>query len=280
MPRGWWGCMWAPLWHSYPVINDAQGWIAALAAVAAAGVVAWQSWETRKSAGASQRAVDAANAALDLTRQQTAEAIRTRIDAGMPSITVLMDAEVDWPPLEPSGFGGGTPNQLPVGPASPAMHMPRDGNRQVMVRAGVTLCNESNRHVSVDLGGLIDDDGAPLPRQIVLPPGHSRKAWCAATHSLTEWTEVYRARAASESSGDAVVATIGYLDPADTGAIDNWDLTIGGTPVEPAHQLDGAWRLIETPRPLSGESAAMGVGVPLRRRRYFLSKSRNEELPD
>jgi len=149
------------------------------------------------------------------------------------------------------------------------------------VRAGVTLINDSERHVQVEVHGLQDIDGAPMPSPLSLGPGDRAQSWCAATHTLAEWIEIYRGRKepAPDFTSDATVATVIYLDPADTGVIDYWELVIGGTPVEPLQELDGVWRIIPTPRKLSGEPGAIGPGTPSRRRRYFLSKSRGDELP-
>jgi hypothetical protein len=76
--------------------------VASIATTASAAVIAWQSFETRRSAeqakrsaDASEKAVGAANASLELGRQQTrhaelmaAEAIRSRMEAQAPSIAV------------------------------------------------------------------------------------------------------------------------------------------------------------------------------------------------
>jgi hypothetical protein len=76
--------------------------VASIATTASAAVIAWQSFETRRSAeqakrsaDASEKAVNAANASLELGRQQTrhaelmaAEAIRSRMETQAPSISI------------------------------------------------------------------------------------------------------------------------------------------------------------------------------------------------
>lgn len=247
--------------------------------MAAAGVVAWQSFETRRSANASNEAVETANAGLDLARQQHREAVRTRIDAATPAIGVRVGPEVEWPPLQPS-IVGGTPNALPVGPGSPVMRMPRDGAKLVMVQAKVTLFNGSDSHVALSLSGLLDDNGGALPTHLLLAPSESREVWCASQLSLAEWVNVYQSRTEGRDGGDRVVANVTYIDPGDTGVIDRWDLVMGGTVVESAPLQEGGWLLIDAPRPVTGEVASMGIGVPIRHRTYYLSRSRNEILPD
>lgn len=264
------------------MIDDPAGWVAAGAAVVAAGIVAWQSWETRRSADASAKAVKTANDALEVARQQAAEAVRARIDAATPAISVYLDPEVDWPPLQPSGFLGGEPNPLTQGLTPESMFMPRHGDQQIMVRAGVRVANDSGRRVRVDVHGLIQkaDGVTPVPSPLLLAPGAELDAWCAATHDLAGWIEVHKTRARGEP-GDEVVASVHYIDPADTGANDRWELVIGGTPVAPVADMEGGWQIISTPHPSPGAVGAIGTAsVVLRHRRYYLSKSRGQEITD
>lgn len=263
------------------MIEDASGWVAAVAAVVAAGLVAWQSYETRRSAQASESAVETANKALVFGQQQAAEAVRARIDAATPVISVLLAPEVDWPPLEPSMALGGEPNPLRQGLQPEPMLMPRDGNRQLMVRARVELINASDRTVQLSVHSLFTGDAmTPLSSPLVLGPRESVSAWCAATHTLGEWIDVYKARARADVgyTSDEVVATVVYLDPVDTGVNDRWELIIGGTPVTRVDDLSDGWLLIPEPRPLSGEPGAIGTGPVIRQRTYYLSKVRNQPL--
>jgi hypothetical protein len=63
------------------------------------------------------------------------------------------------------------------------------------------------------------------------------------------------------------------MDPADTGAIDRWELGLCGSPLERVPELDGGWRLAEGPH-------GMALNPVLRERAYWLSKRRSEPLPD
>ncbi|TFH68154.1 hypothetical protein [Cellulomonas sp. HD19AZ1] len=258
---------------------DLAASVAAVAAVAAALLVAWQSWETRRAADASSRGLKTANDALVVALRQADEAVRARIDAATPSIGVFLD-EVDWPPLEPSAFAGGSPNQLRRGLAPESLFLPRDRGRLIMVRAGVRIVNDSHRHVRMNVFGLIEkDDGVtPIPSPVLLGPGRTIEAWCACTHTLAEWIDVYQRRELGDAA-DEVVAAVHYNDPADTGASDRWDLAIGGVPIAPTAETQGGWQIIPGPEPAPGAVAAIGTGdVVLRHRRYYLSKSRGEEI--
>lgn len=259
--------------------GDASGWVAAIAATTAALVVTWQAWETRSAAQASRDAVVTANAALELSRQQAAESVRARIDAATPRISVLLPSEPAWPPLEPSIYLGGHPQPLPIGLVPEPMHMPRDKARQILVRTPVTIVNGSDSHVQVEVGLLTDDTGKLVPSPVRIEPQDRFEAWFAATRSLEQWIEVYRAREAGQP-GDAVFGSVYYSDLADTGVADRWDLELSGTPVEPVANIDGAWQLITAPDHLSGRPGAIGLGVPFRKRTYYLSKSKDQRLPD
>jgi len=258
-------------------VSDAPSWVAAGAAVVAAIVVGWQSWEIRRSAEASRDAVIAANAALQLTRQQAAEAVRARIDAATPTITVSAPPTPEWPPLEPSGFMGGEPNPLVAGLAGSPMHMPRDSARLITVRVAVKVINESDIHVAVNCPGLVDHTLTQIGPVQLEPQGVVHPAWFAVTHTLEEWIGVYRAREAG-AGVEPDSGIVFYLDPADTGATDTWQLAIDGCPIEPVADREGMWRIIGANAPLSGLPGAMGVRPVIRQRQYYLSKQRNEKL--
>lgn len=264
-------------------MNDASNWVAAGAAAIAAGVVAWQALETRRSAQASEKAVNAAeravvaaNEGLELSRRQVGEAVRARIDANTPTITVRSPDEPSWPPLEPSQYQGGEPQPLPIGPMTDPMLMPRDRGRFIMVVTPVEIINESDRHVTVETGEMIDAKGAPLPASNRLAPDEHLEARFAITRTLEAWIDVYREREAGRS-GAGAVGWVRYGDPADTGAIDRWEVVLSGCPVDQVREVSG-WRLIVAPGHMSGQPGAMGVGPVLRERVYYLSKLRDERL--
>lgn len=258
--------------------GDASQGVAAAAAVVAAGVVIWQSWETRKSAEASRAALDTANAALDLTRQQAAEAVRARIDAATPRIGILVPDEPEWPPREPPLYLGDHPQPIDRATAG-EMHLPRDRDRQFMVRTPVKLINESDAHVQVEVVSLDDATGAPVASPVFLGPRESFEAYFTVTRTLVDWIAIHTAREQGQPGPQATTELI-YSDPADTGAVDNWILTLSGTVVEKVPSIDGGWQLIAAPQHLSGAPGAIGVGPVRRHRRYYLSKTRNQQLPE
>ena len=112
-------------------------WVAAAVGAIAAVVVAWQSWETRKNAKAAGEAARAANEAVALarieeghTRTLIAEAVRTRIDASTPTLTLIV-GKPTWPPIRTIGALGQPPEEVPVGTH---FVMPRDAGVPIHVR--------------------------------------------------------------------------------------------------------------------------------------------------
>lgn len=266
-------------------MSDPSNWVAAGAAAVAAVVVAWQAWETRKAAEASVLAVDAAdravavaNQGLEVSRQQAAEAVRARIDAACPRITVALGEEPAWPPLEPSIYLGGEPQPHALGASAEPWFLPRDRTKQIMVRAPVVIQNRSDVTVTVRLFEVFDVKGQLVGETLDLSPDERRDAWIAVTRSLEDWIAIHRQRETG-AGGDEATSTVLHVDPADTGADDRWDLTIAGCPVEPVGSLEGGWRLIAIPAGTSGRPGAMGLGPVYRQRTYYLSKTRGERLP-
>ncbi len=257
--------------------GDASGWVAAGAALAAACVVTWQSWETRKSAQASRDVVKVATDALTLSREQVSEAVRARIDAATPDIRVEVPNQPSWPPYRPSPHLNGRPQPLSPAAVPEPWRMPRDKEHLILVQTPVTIVNESDVRVSVQVADLMDDDGQTIKSPLQLEPKARISALFAVTHSLAEWIDVYTTRATSDP-GPTSTTQIMYVDPADTGAIDRWTLELGGTPVVPVPNVDGAWQIAAIG--YDGHLEAMRLGDTFRQRTYFLSKSRGQKLPD
>lgn len=182
-------------------------------------VVAWQSWETRRSAEASERAVDAAERAvaaadegLDLSRQQVAEAVRTRIDAATPVITVSAPAEPEWPPLEPSGYLGGEPQPIRQGMEPRTWHMPRDRAQEITVRTPVSIKNCSDVMVTVGVDELTDGAGQRAGHSLDLASGEQRDLYFAFTRTIEAWVAIYQQRTAGHG-GDYGLGSSGTSTP-------------------------------------------------------------------
>ncbi len=257
---------------------SASEWVAAGAALAAAGVVAWQSWETRRSAnasvqavGAAERAVEAANAGLELSRHQFAEAVRARIDAATPQIVVLAPEFPHWPPSVQWD-----PVRQPGDPRD-EFYLPQDGRTTIGVRAEVTIVNDSRTTADVQTLELFDENGNTGTIHHTLGPGQRVTMTMLAARTVADWVAIYRQREGGDG-GPLTGGTVLYLDPADTGATDRWEVTVGGCPLEPVPGRDGAWRVIDRPDDMSGRPGAMRMAATIRERTYWLSKRSNTRL--
>jgi hypothetical protein len=277
-------------------------WVGAIAAIAAAAIVAWQSWETRRSAQASQAAARAAqeavatanetlnlsreqavtaNESLKLSRQQAAEAIRARIDAAMPAITIHASPAPDWPPREPSVGGFGKSNELPYGDLSPVMHVPRDNQRQIAVRLKITISNDSDRTVEMTANGLLDGEDDTIPQPLRLASGAEVEGWFSVTRTLEEWVVILKEREAGDGAAGESVFNATYIDPADSGAIDSWSVIMGGTPIERVSELEGGLRIVQDPTnpwDMRSYASRMAAVVLPRDRRYYRSRIKNLSL--
>jgi hypothetical protein len=148
-----------------------------------------------------------------------------------------------------------------------------------MVRTEITVINDSSRHVQMTTSPLVDGDNEPLPNPLQFGPGERVTGKFSVVRSLAGWVQIYEEREAGRPSDEAVFDAT-YFDPADTGATDHWHVAVGGCPVERISELQGGWRLIAAPSSLSGKPGAMGVGSSIRQRAYWLSRTRNQPLPD
>jgi anti-sigma28 factor (negative regulator of flagellin synthesis) len=256
--------------------------------IAAAMLVAWQSWETRKSAQAGAAAVATANAALKLTqsaldvaqkeerhtRQLIIETIKARIDAGTYPLTVTVDPSAVWPPLEPS-ISGGAPNPLPT---NMVYRLPKDADNRIIVRARFDIRNQGSDLVTVKFNDpWVGSDGIGGEQPVKagamsLASGRRLDGYFEVDRSVAEWAEIAQYRLTGQVIEDSVRA-ITLDDESDTGAIDWYEIVIGGTPLIAIDDEQGGWR-ISPGQYLDFEKNApvMGVVAHPRKRVYYLSK--------
>jgi hypothetical protein len=256
--------------------------VAALAAV----FVAWQSYETRRSANGSLEAAKSANKGLELARQEErhsrtliAEAIRSRIDAGTQSLTLIADDTPEWPPREPSIIGG-EPN--PIG-TNHIYRMPRDQEERIVVRQGFNMLNQGPRLLKLGMGDWFEEDAEQATSRTkrsgtyVLRVGEVVFGHFEVERSLSEWVAnaILRTKGVPGQNG---IFQISISDDADTGAIDHYEITVGGVPIEPVEGEDGGWRILATLRPYGAAFPSMTAVALPRQRNYYLSKIDNLPL--
>jgi hypothetical protein len=265
----------------------------------AAGVVAWQAWETRKSAKASEDAVTMANEALKVaqseelnTRDLIAEAVRLRIDSATPEL-LIKQKSIEL-------LGSGLPPE--------DIRTPRDANADLTIRVYLAVTNnsdsvievacESTGRVIVPSKRLEELDSEELRLAIIgheyrkpfsIEPHDYRdvfiqvvrpvKEWIAVTEWLSKSSKAHDMEAFQSSHGFSRDANVvfSWSSTAETGAWDIYRSWVSGSPLESYETDTGpAWRVAMTP---DGRIGTVNWGPELRERRYFLSRSSGLQLP-
>jgi hypothetical protein len=247
--------------------------------------IAKQTSATRRAAEAADTSVKVATDALALaskehqqTRFLTLESIRGRIDAAMPQLTVS-EVRLDWPPLVPSSFG----EAQPYSPAAP-YRLPRQAPERLMVRAYFTLSNDDSRTVTLTFSQPVYQSTSTdreVFDQVTLAPGKSlREHYFEVDRSVGEWVDIWNERNETRAGGPEQRFYAMYTAPADTGAVDYYNIVVAGTLVEPVPDETGAWRVIANGGPSATGAIGAIVAVPQTNTRvYWLSRERGLQLP-
>jgi len=241
----------------------------ALGTCAATIVIAYQAIMTK-------RAVDVAQLGADVSRDIAAETIKTRLDArARVSLEVIMNGEVEWPPLEPSDFGDAQP--IPLGTE---YHLPRDKAKRLTIRMPVRFQNLTARTLSLQLNQLAPTHWLGrerAPSTWTLDPNAAYDMVVYEERSVEEWAAIYVDRA-NGLPGAGTNAMISHSDDYEDGVVDRWELELGGTPLSPALDRGDTWLLPTGPNEdATGRSNIGGVLYPMERR-YFLSKRQGKRL--
>lgn len=265
--------------------------VAATAACVAAAIVAWQSWETRKSANASREAAQAAaagletaNDALEIARQEeghsralVVEAHRARIDATLPAISVIPQQTIFWPPtLSPNPYQANSWERCPL---DASFTLPADARKALGVQGRIGSYNGSQRVVQLRVDYLPMDGGERVyDRVVTLAPGadHSIEflAWTWIEHWVTQ-------EDAATRSLEGQPPGVSYSDQLDSGGSISWSFAISHAPIYQTHDSEpGRYRLISA-EPSPGRSSPGSPSLIVQReyRTYWLSRPDGIELP-
>ncbi|WP_152360509.1 hypothetical protein [Microlunatus speluncae] len=241
----------------------------------AAGVVAWQAYETRRSARASAAAAEAANEALGLarseelhSRQLVAEAIRTRIDGQAPTITIVPNDQLRV-----------------VNDVERPIRFPQADDKPIFIAVGFTVINDSATTVVLRRRTVPAVEGAPEIDATVVAPGQRTFVAAEVPRSLAEWRAVadwtatgggdegeFRAAHAFERDARIVFS---YVTAADDGVADEYGFRLVGSPLTPLGE-EGAYDCFEADQVIG---RAVQIVADPRRRTYYLSRSKGQELP-
>jgi hypothetical protein len=267
-------------------------WIAAGAAVGAAVLVGWQSWETRKSAHAAAHAATTANSAIELsrsalevarteeghTRRLIAEAVKNRIDATSPRMFLTLDASPVWPPFEPSTNSNGEPQ--PVAPRNKVFRLPRDGDDLLIVRQFFTLRNDSSTTMTIlpPRFRALEDGADWVEDSYALEPGSVLRAMFDIEKSVKEWVEKTDYAFTGLTITPEDVDSFMYVDHADCGVTDTIKIDMWGNPLWPVENEHGAYRVVERAIGTRGQYVGIQFEAKPLMREYWLSRSKSIEL--
>lgn len=261
-------------WDWTAISADATA-LAAIVTAITMVFIARQTIATRKSARQAERSADASFQALAYAQRQqdyaaaqhqqslfmAAEALKSRIDAEMPRITV-------------TGLRRGEPY---IDPAEvlrpPATQMSEHANGRIKMGYTVafSLHNDGHRNVEVSFSSPVFLDGAEstTATKVVVPPDGSCEVQHRVFRTLAEWAAINRVRQTGEP-GDVDRLEIRYGSDGDTSGHDNQYIESSGTPIE-ASTIDPVhWQL-------GGE---IGVSLMPAVRTYWLSRYRNQRVPE
>lgn len=245
-------------------------------------VVGFQAWETRRSTEVARASLGKTDEAIEVSNRLVTESAKARLDARTPHINVSV-LQTLWPPTRPPQFVGG--GGLPLRP-NEEFRITRDAKHLLLLEALYRVTNESDLTVGVSLSNACEPEtyasgtvwGYPGKLlQVTIPPGFSRDFMVREARSLADWGDNAEDKEEGVPGRNVIVAAVIFSDTFDNGVIDNWTLEISGYPLERVPDDPGTYRVSSSADATGNASLPIAAVVRPMRRRYFLSKERNEE---
>lgn len=263
-----------------------DGWqiTAAIATSVSALVIAWQAFETRRSAAASNDAVGVAKDSLKVAREETArstalvaESVKARLDAGAPTLTfaqVPRDGE-EYSVAEGSPRGAAADLKRFRG----TFHVPQDNYRSVWIKVPIRIENEGASSVTLSCYPPVFDSEfrGDYPEvsqsKITIAPragvtcgvllGGSLSQWVASSQGASDERQRLWAQFAVELKGNSGVVLIQRIE-------------VLGTPAE--EYAPGEWRLNRIAE--QQRTTEPTVSLPPHQKTYVLDRSNELVLSD
>lgn len=270
---------------------DATAW-AAVATGLSALVIAWQSFETRRSAGqakrsadASEEAVGAAVDALDLTRQQAkhsqlmaAEAIRARMEVQGPAITVRF-ADPDGPKAHSYALAPTSDAETPM-IIRPGYELwdPRNGDDWLYAVVSISFENTSPHPVTIICPNLFShqSEGKMVSRipRLLIPAPRPETPMIISAQLLVGTTVANWLRATKQQNRGTLVGGSAHWSTeltGETGVQVTNEIQILGSIIE-SFKENGGYRLREIGPDVNYPSRFL---VQPQRREYFIGQDRD-----
>lgn len=247
-----------------------------------------QTRATRKAAEQAERSADAAYQALEHSQKQldyaqrqhmqsmymAAEGVKARIDAEMSRLLLQSASVYSAEALDQNGT-----QVVFVEPGDDSrelthlmkFQMKNDGPGSAKIR-----CSEPVKYHTVDSAGHESIQQLAESEQVIpLGVGQTLHGEYKVRRSVRDWINSFEARERREQS-ERHQFTIRSLTDADTGAHELHYISLAGTALVPLPQQKGAW----VHRTADDMKENLTAFVEPIERMYFLSRRRNEKLPE
>jgi hypothetical protein len=136
--------------------------VAAVVGSASLIAIAWQAWETRKTAGAARDSLEIGRASLKVSQQVAVEATKARLDARAPRL--LVTAALAESEVARGRSGSGIRQVGAPWPGDREFRRTEDDYQVLAVGAQIDITNEGDRSVNVWI------DGSTLLLRPSIPP--------------------------------------------------------------------------------------------------------------
>lgn len=253
---------------------------AAIATGVSAGIIAWQSVQTRRSVQVTEEALSLTRAEFDRNTSLIDDNLKARIDAEMPRISTGIggqSARVWDPKVTTNVFGQDEPAAIQAGTE---YIVPRDNGVLLGVSVSVWAANDGPRRAQCISNGAVGP-----AREILLNPGDPPHGFqINRVETLEQWIRLAMPYLPEEQRSGVVLedttANIGslvFMYPGDVGAREVHQFAQGGSIVEPVPGNAGAWRIVSLPGEESQSIRLHAVVMPFERN-YFRSRMGEDRL--
>lgn len=253
---------------------------AALATGISAGIIAWQSIQTRRSVQVTEEALTLTRAEFDRNTSLIDDNLKARIDAEMPRISTGIAGQSDgvWNPDEiTTEYGQDEP--VPVR-AGTEYIVPRDNAVRLGVSLWVWAANDGPRRAL-----CINNGAVGAAQEIMLKPSAPEYQFSLTrVETLEEWIRLAMPYLPEEQRTGPVVddttvniGSLVFMHPGDVGAREVHQFVQGGSIVEPVPGNAAAWRIVSLPGEETQTVRLNAVVMPFQRD-YFRSRWAEERL--
>jgi hypothetical protein len=226
-----------------------------------AAVTAWMASATRTMSAAALEATAQAQRATDAALEEVAEIVRGRVDAMGPAVSLIVDPSIEANVLRQRGplpQDGGfylldstLRHSSEVCSIGDEFMFPRDSGQYLLFIVPCHLHNEGITSVRVTIHNEalflphLPDQRPSNPAVMVLQPGQSVSFHWAAGHTLAEWADGREDRDGVANPNRHLRLNV-MVEDLRRSVIDYFFAEVGGTPIEPAPEATGLWRVETT----------------------------------